>query len=291
MRSIFWVSLVLTFVASKRSRIFWSGSWSTIEPKTLATGLRLCDDWDLSIDLKLFMRPSNRNREKNIFGLKVKGKTDLFPGSRLPSLFIKQGLNYIRLYASLITSSSESLVYGKQGNALATGKWHNLKLSQIDGLYVMKVNNKIVNLRSNTESQTWNNVELVMGDTYGKPNYASAVGEYRKFEIKSCQKKSTTQFKIPFNTIQFSTTTKSTTSTTTTKSTTSTTTTISTTDLTTIQTTTTFALTTQMTSKITTSKRVFIANQSSTLQRIPISLHVFIFCNAANVFYFLFAAK
>ena len=278
MRSIFWVSLVLTFVASKRSRIFWSGSWSTIEPKTLATGLRLCDDWDLSIDLKLFMRPENRNKEKNIFGLKVSGTNGYFldPGSRLPSLFIKKGLNYIRLYASLITSSSYSFVYGEQGNgpdSIAKGKWYTLKLSQVDGWYMMKVNDKIVHIKSNTKSQTWDNVELVMGDTYGKPNFAPAVGQYKNFEINSCETKSMTQFKTP----KFSTTTKSTTSTTTTKSTTTIKTTISTTDLTTIQTTTTIALTTQMTSKISTSIRVFIINQSIKSQGFPNKLHVFIF--------------
>ena len=199
-----WTSIILIFVSSKRAIIFSSGpSVTKIESKTLATGLTLCNDWEISIDLKLSLNPVNKMKTKTIFSLQVKGVNYPEKGSRIPSLFIMKGRDYIALWASLRgrPDSTVAIIYGFGQNHngpnpeyFETKVWYNFKLSRINGRMDMKINNKIVKRRDNIQYKSWDNVDLVMGSTSSNSNeYVPAQGEYRNFEIKSCQIKGVAQ--------------------------------------------------------------------------------------------------
>ena len=51
-------------------------------------------------------------------------------------------------------------------------------------MYEVKVDDVSVHTISNSNTQAWENVKIVMGNTNGW--YISAIGEYRNFEFRSC---------------------------------------------------------------------------------------------------------
>ena len=155
-----------------------------IETKTLKRGLTLCKDWDLSIDLKL---PSQSTINwRNVFGLQVEGTTNEEPGSRVPAVFIEKAHPQVKLHVSYTPIGTKSNhVYNTQKN-FNTGNWINLKISQHNKVYEIKVDDKLVHKVTNPNPKSWSNVKVVMGNTYGTTFYSTALGDYRNFEIYTC---------------------------------------------------------------------------------------------------------
>ena len=57
-----------------------------------------------------------------------------------------------------------------------TGSWINLKISQNNKVYEIKVDDKLVHKEINSKPEAWSNVKVVIGSPTGS-------GEYRNFEI------------------------------------------------------------------------------------------------------------
>ena len=183
----------MTSSKTSKNKVFSSGPSVSkiVETKTLKKGLTLCEDWDLSIDLKL---PSQSTLNwKNVFSLQVEGTADQKPGSRVPAVFIQKGKAQVQLQVSYTPFGTKSnhLFNFPTFIKFNTGNWINLKISQNNKAYEIKFDDKLVHTEMNSSPQVWSNVKVVIGNTYG--NYLTALGEYRNFEIYSCSPGKTTR--------------------------------------------------------------------------------------------------
>ena len=68
------------------------------------------------------------------------------------------------------------------------GNWLNLGISQMSGVFEIKVDYKLVYNKTNSVSKTWTSVNLVTGNTNGKEDNSTAV-RYRNFKINTCKTK------------------------------------------------------------------------------------------------------
>ena len=187
-----------TFTSISSKSYYSSGpSAETISTQTLASRLTICEDWNISVDLKL---PSqfaptctwSTCEWPNIFSLQVNGTIDGEMGSRIPAVWIipyKQDLIWIGI------STQIGDEYGKwsQTPEIKTDQWVNLKISQRkdqatnEWIFEVKLDNKQVYSISNSNPQNWSNVNVIMGNMYEKNESESAKGEYRSFELSSCK--------------------------------------------------------------------------------------------------------
>ena len=159
---------------TSKAKAFSSGPLETkvVGTKILKKGLKLCEDWDLSIDLKL---PNQSNLIwRNFFGLQVEGTADQKPGSRVPAVFIQQDKAEVS-YTPFGTESNHVFNF-PTFIKFNTGSWINLKISQNNKVYEIKVDDKLVHKEINSKPEAWSNVKVVIGSPTGS-------GEYRNFEI------------------------------------------------------------------------------------------------------------
>ena len=166
-----------------------SSSVTTLSTETLAEDLHICEDWNLSIDLKLPERSMTEWRK--IFGVQVNETTDLTGGSRIPTVWIRPDQSNIMLMLAYSINTNQSYTYNitKKVNA---GNWMNLKISQVSGVYEIKVDYKLVYDKNNSMPKTWRNVKLLTGTTNGKENISTIV-HYRNFKINTCKAKGKTK--------------------------------------------------------------------------------------------------
>ena len=176
---------------------FGSSVYQISEDKTIASRLKICEDWDLSIDLKLPVQ--NTDEWINVFGLTIENPSEwltepfgIWSGSNIPAVWIqpKSENPGLKLKLSVGYTPIGSRYYRHDDPTERDwDSWINLKVSQTSGMFEVKINNVIVDSISNSNPQDWNDVKIVMGNTYGASGYGSyrsAVGEYRNFEIRSC---------------------------------------------------------------------------------------------------------
>ena len=64
----------------------------------------------------------------------------------------------------------------------------NLKLSQTNEVYSIRVDGSLIHQESIAETKIWDNVNVVFGNLYDyqDDNHISAEGQYQNFEINSC---------------------------------------------------------------------------------------------------------
>ena len=150
--------------------------------------MAICENWDLSIDLKLPFQ--NPGEWINVFGVTIKNPDKENPalnGQSLPAVWIHPSSSQLGL--NLRVSYWYTEVGSKyHPHDILTNydwdSWINLKVSQTEGMYEVKVDDVSVHTISNSNTQAWENVKIVMGNTNGW--YISAIGEYRNFEFRSC---------------------------------------------------------------------------------------------------------
>ena len=171
--------------AKVKHEVYSSGSSvTTLSTKTLAEDLTICEEWKLSIDLNL---PNRSTTEwKNIFSLYVDKNTG-HPDQHILAVSVRPDQSNIMLMIAYEMSINQKLTYSitKKVNA---GNWINLKISQMSGMYEIKVDYKLVYNKTNSVSKTWTSVNLVTGNTNGKEDNSTAV-RYRNFKINTCKTK------------------------------------------------------------------------------------------------------
>ena len=123
---------------------------------------------------------------KNVFGLQVEGTTNAASGLRVPAVFIQKDQAQVKLQVSYNPFGTKGNHYYDLPNSFNTGSFINLKISQNNKVYEIKVDDKLVHKATNSYPKSWSNVKVVMGNTYGKTIYSTALGDYRNFEIYSC---------------------------------------------------------------------------------------------------------
>ena len=107
-------------------------------------------------------------------------------GARIPALWIGEG-GFNHITVALDNNRNYAFNLNEPGEKFNTDSWVNVKLSQIDGVYEYKINNKVLHQKANSNPQTWENVKVVMGNRYA--TYKSAIGEYRNFRINTSSSK------------------------------------------------------------------------------------------------------
>ena len=65
--------------------------------------------------------------------------------------------------------------------------WNRLKISQTDGTFSIEINDIHFFSVDNSNPQTWTNVKVVTGNTYGNVAYVPALGQYRNFVISNLE--------------------------------------------------------------------------------------------------------
>ena len=166
--------------------VYSSGpSVTTLSTKTLAEDLTICEEWKLSIDLKL---PNGSITEwRNIFGLYVDKSTgQLDQHSLAVSITSDQSRVTLLIVYRIHTSKISKYKIRKKVNS---NNWINLNLSQMKGVYEIKVDYKLVYNKTNFAPTSWTNVKLITGKTSGKEN-TSIVALYQNFKINTCKTKS-----------------------------------------------------------------------------------------------------
>ena len=78
--------------------------------------------------------------------------------------------------------------YGRSGTnfEVEKAKWINIQLSQTNGLYEIKIDNKIVHRKFNSNPQQWEDVSLTLCTKYPYSENC-ALGQYRNLQVKLCQ--------------------------------------------------------------------------------------------------------
>ena len=66
------------------------------------------------------------------------------------------------------------------------GNWINLKISQVSGVYEIRIDYTLVYNKTITFPKSWTNVNLITGNTGEKEN-TSTVVYYRDFKINTCK--------------------------------------------------------------------------------------------------------
>ena len=145
--------------------VYSSGSsLTTLSTKTLAEDLTICEEWKLSIDLKL---PNRSTKEwRNMFSLytdKNTGQQD----QHILAVSIRPGQSNVMLKIAYDMSTSQKHTYDMT-KKLNAGNWINLKISQMSGVYEIKVDYKLVYSKTNFAPTTWTNVKLITRKMSGK---------------------------------------------------------------------------------------------------------------------------
>ena len=172
--------------AKVKHEVYSSGSSvTTLSTKTLAEDLTICEEWKLSIDLKLPNRSTTEWR--NIFVLyddKSTGQLDQH--SLAVSITSDQSRVTLLIVYRIHTSKISKYKIRRKVNS---NNWINLKISQMSGVYEIKVDYKLVYNKTNFAPTSWTNVKLITGKTSGKEN-TSIVALYQNFKINTCKTKS-----------------------------------------------------------------------------------------------------
>ena len=116
---------------------------------------------------------------------KFQGTVDWDDGSRIPAVWIHPNLPYIEIQVATMLGDDWNYYFSVVSDTVNKGDWFTLKMSQRDGLYKVKIDNELVHSVVNPTPQTWKNVKIVTGNTYGNSIFIPAVGEYRNLEVYS----------------------------------------------------------------------------------------------------------
>ena len=182
--------------STKDKVVYSSGnSVSTIATKVLKTGIKLCQNWELTIDLKI--PDQSINHWTNIFGIQKENSVNMQTGSRLPALFIQEYQssqpNYYQTHSLYLCIASEiggNPNYPFKFIKWQPDKWTNLKINQINGTFKIEIDGKEYKKVQNPKPKEWNNVKIEMGNLY-LPNmgiwyYTASKGEYKNFKLRTC---------------------------------------------------------------------------------------------------------
>ena len=171
---------------SKTEKVYSSGSSvMALGTQPVYTGFMICEDWALSVDLKLTNQSTTKWRK--VFSLQNDGSSNLPHGSRIPAVWVRPDQSNVMLMVAYSIKTNPTFTFNIT-TKFNTGNWINLKISQINGIYEVKVDYRPVYRVSSSIYNTWNKVNLAIGDTYGTL-HLSAVGYYRNFDIITCKRK------------------------------------------------------------------------------------------------------
>ena len=164
-------------------KVYSSGSSVTAQSTDiLAESLTICEDWNLSIDFEMPNRPiTERKTFLSIHANKNFGK----PDQRMLAVSIQSDQSRVMLVIAYRMDTNKSFKY-KTTKKVNAGNWVNLKISQMSGVYEIKVDYKLIYSKTNTLSKTWTNMNLVTGNINGTETNTTKV-YYRNLKVTTCK--------------------------------------------------------------------------------------------------------
>ena len=173
--------------AKVKDEVFSSGpSVTTLSTKInlLATDLAICEEWSLSIDVKVPNRSTTKWRK--ICSLYVDKNTGQL-NQRILAVSIRPYQSSIILMIAYDMRTNQRHTYNVT-KKVSADNWINLKISQMNGRQEIKVDYELVYSKTNSVPKTWTSLNLVTGTTNGGENISASV-QYRNFEINTCKTK------------------------------------------------------------------------------------------------------
>ena len=165
-------------------KIYSSGlSVSTLSTDTLAKDIKICEEWNLSIDLKL----PNRSTKDWIkvfsfqFNWHNTTTTGIIGDLSIPAVWIRPDKSNLMLMIKYNIDTIQSYDYNLT-KKVNKDNWINLKISQISGEYKVKIDYELVYNKTNSVPKTRTGVNLVTGTINEKKNISTIV-YYRNFKI------------------------------------------------------------------------------------------------------------
>ena len=168
----------------------YSSDMSVIEhsKEILAENLTICEDWSLSVDLKLPNRSTTEWR--SIFSLYVDKNNSINTGQldqRMLAVSIRPDQSNVIVVITYDIGTNLKYMYNTT-KKVNEGNWISLKISQTGGLYEIKVDYELVYHKDKFLPKPWTNVKLVSGVSHDKKNIPTIV-HYRDFNIKTYKTK------------------------------------------------------------------------------------------------------
>ena len=155
-----------------------------IAPTTFASGVKRCENWEISFDLYLDNQPEEWT---SIFQVTATGAGDMNNqlGSRLPGLFTRKhpmssAILRLWFYTHLGNDRNHFFIFN-----VNKFTWYNIKISEFDGLYSVSIDNQVVYSKLNYSPREWESVDFQMARPTGH-NYEPTTGRYRNFEFDLC---------------------------------------------------------------------------------------------------------
>ena len=172
---------------------FWN-----ITPNKVVFQNAVVHHWfDLQIDLKL--AENELTTDANVFGVQVKDEPYGNVGSQIPALFLEAGSMRLKVCMQVDNDTECEFLT----DAVTADQWFSLWFEQWcwfddDGedwcvFHVLKhVGDEWVNqfFWWNTNPMTFENVEGIIGNTYGDENFSVAVGDYKNFRLDQYEARS-----------------------------------------------------------------------------------------------------
>ena len=168
-----------------QAKIYSSGSSAMdLSTNTLDTNIIMCEDWIFSIDLKLTKQSAANWRSVLSFQVLSSQPEVISNGTRMLAVLIRQNeSNFMLMVDDKIHNNTSSYTYNITENF---NNWINLKISQTNGVYEIRVDYKQVYNIPNSIPNTWYKASLVPRNETG---YIPVVGHYRNFDIITCPRK------------------------------------------------------------------------------------------------------
>ena len=124
------------------------------------------------LEIKLVCRPITQ------------GTKDGDKGSRLPAVWIRPSATEVLLQIGYCLGNNWNYYVHPIQN-FNEDIWFNLKISQTNGFYEIKINDSSVQKATNPDPKMWTDVKVVIGNTYGNTLFVPALGYYRNFVIRN----------------------------------------------------------------------------------------------------------
>ena len=153
-----------------------SGSLITaLDTKTLDTNLFICENWVVSIDLKL--TEQSTTKWSNIFSLQLNSSVEIL------ALWVRPNQSHLALLVdyNLNNTIKHSFNASIKFNI---DNWLNVRVSQVNEVFEIKVDYRQVHNITNFTAETWRYVNIVTGNI--NETEILAVAQYRNFDIVTC---------------------------------------------------------------------------------------------------------
>ena len=170
-------------------------AWSGAEPEAFSTKVldsvnslpfKLCQNWKLTVDVQLNLWTSIN--WANIFGVAVADANNLTYGSRIPAVWIwynRDNRTANELHFTYRIGDNNSYSFNLEDVAFTSNDFFSLQLSEINGIYEIRVNDVLKHSVNQTSLVDFSNVEAKIANLYNHYEFEVPSGQFKNFKLKT----------------------------------------------------------------------------------------------------------